>query len=457
MSIRRWLVACVDEMCESLREAVSQTCGKGEQIELDFFDSAVDLRRQLLREHDAYVAIGPLDDGDISDVNLAAAVVRDGGARCVMLVRRHVSGSFMSRARQAGASLVAEARHEGVFLYPIAEVHVGGDPNDSYEEDRLMAQRSLSSAVVPTVSDEPIATNASAITDVPEVERTEILPTRRSLEEGRAPVVVVASGRGGVGKSTLVGLMGLVAKNWGMRVALVDLDLAQGNLRALLGAGRQGVIHVEGKRPSAVDELVEDAQSADQRMLLFGPCERPEDTDIASSLVRPLLDRIAQEVDVIIVDTSNTVTDAVADAMQMADRLVLLSDDMPGGLASLVRLSGLAVRLGVARARIVRVINHCDPRQPPNLQEGRAEIGLEMARIHQVMEGGIDVAELGAEGALADVMDECRELTASVATCLARLLGELGRLPDVPSAHEALEGTPKRRLLPFLHRQKEAS
>ena len=457
MSIRRWLVACIDDMCESVRDAIAQTCGKGEQLELDFFESAFELRRQLLHEHDAYVAIGPLDDGDVSDVNLAAAVVRDGGTRCVMLVRRHVSGSFMSRARQAGVTLVAEARHEGIFLYPISELHVGGDPNNSFEEDRLAAQRSLLSASVPSVSDEPIVKDASGIADVPEAERSETFPQRRTLEEGRAPVVVVASGRGGVGKSTLVGLMGLVAKSWGMRVALVDLDLAQGNLRALMGAGHQGVIHVEGKLPSGVDALMEDAQSADQHMLLFGPCERPEDADVASSLVIPLLDRVAQEVDVVLVDTSNTVTDAVADAMQMADRLVLLSDDLPGGLASLARLSGLAVRLGVARARIVRVINHCDPRQPPDLQAGRAEIGLEMARIHQVMEGGIDVVELEAEGALADVMDECRELTASVATCLARLLGELGRLPDVSSAHEALEGTPKRRFLPFLHRQKEAS
>ena len=434
MDVSRWLVACAPDVRDGLVDAIEKTLGDGVRAELDYFDSADGLRQRLKNEKDACVAVGALGTSDISDINLAAALVHDGNVRRVMVVREHVSGSFMSRARIAGVNLVAEVRPEGTFLYPVAgDVDECGN-SECHEEEA-----------------EPAVGVVSPSVPVP--------PSRkqRTLEEGRAPVIVVASGRGGVGKTTFVALAGLQAQAWGMRVALVDFDLAQGNLRAQLGAGRNGVFTLDGEGLPDADRFVDEARNAEQGLSVLGPCERPEDTERLAPLAGELLDRLSREVDLVLVDTSNTVTDAVADAMQAADRLILVSDDMPGGLASLARVSGLAVRLGVARARIVRVVNRCDERQPPDLSVGRAEVGLEMARVYQVLEGGEDVSDLAAEGALREVPKECREFAASIATCLARLLGELGRLPDVGEAQEALEGTRRRRLLPFFRRQREAS
>lgn len=438
MGVKRWLVACSRDARGELADAIAAYSGKNDQLSLEFFDSASELRRALQKALGASVAIGPLRSNDISDVNLAAALVRDGRAGTVMLARRRVSGSLMSRARQAGVSLVAEIRDEGTFLYSIASsTDMGGDPMSSVEKAGPASMASEPSAPVPAAR------------------------KQRTLEEGRAPIVVVASGRGGVGKSTAAGLLALQAKDWGMRVALVDLDLAQGNIRSFLGEGRQGLLTAETAKRGEVEGLISEAlaqaQGPERGMLVVGPCEKPEDADVVAPIVGPLLDALSGEVDLVVVDTSNTVTDAMAEAMQAADRLLLVSDDMPGGLAPVARLSGLAVRLGVARARIVRVINRCDPRQPPDLNAGRAEVGLEMARVHQLMEGGIDVCELEAEGLLAEVPKACRELGASVATCLARLLGELGRLPDAPGAQEALEGGRKHKFLPFLRGKREAS
>ena len=436
MGVKRWHVACLPNMREGLAEAVATYSGKNDQLELDFFDSATELRRGLRRVEAANVAIGPLGPNDISDVNLAAALIRDGHTRTVMLARKRVTGSFMSRARQAGVDAVVEIRDAGTFLIPVEPS--GGLESGGDLESLQKKGGSASDAVKPSAP-------------VPAPRK------QRALDEGRAPIVVVASGRGGVGKTTIAGLLALQAQGWGMNVALVDLDLAQGNLRSMLGQGRQGVLAVEGSKLPDPERLIAETQIADHGILMLGPCEKPEDADVVSSVVDSLLDKLSAEADLVVVDTSNTVTDAVADAMQAADRLLLVSDDMPGGLASLARLSGLAVRLGVARARIVRVINRCDPRQPPDLNAGRAEIGLEMARVHQLVEGGIDVCELEAEGLLAEVPKTCRELSASVATCLARILGELGRLPEVPEAQEALEGTKKHKFLPFLRGKREAS
>ena len=433
MGTKRWLAACTPDAREGLTDAVSKALGTDDRLELDFFDSAESLRQQVRQEAGVPVAVGSLGPGDVSDVNLAAALVHDGGARQVMLVRNRVSGSFMSRARQAGVNLVAEVRAEGTFLYPLDGLHGCGGNLSNSEEDGSAVDKQAPPTPVPLVR------------------------KQHTLEEGKAPVIVVASGRGGVGKTTLVALAGLQAHAWGMRVAFVDFDLAQGNLRAVLGEGRQGVLAADGAQLPDVEKLIAEAQCGEQGVLVLGPCERPEDADAVAPLAAGLLERLRSEVDLVLVDTSNTVTDAVADAMQAADRLLLVSDDVPGGLASLARLSGLAVRLGVARARIVRVINRCDEREPPDLSLGRAEVGLEMARVHQVLEGGEDVADLAAEGAIAEALKECRELSSSVATCLARLLGELGRLPDNADAQAALEGKRHRRFLPFFRRQREAS
>ena len=434
MGVRRWLVGCPADSRKDLSDAIVAYCGRNDELELAFFDSATALREALAYEPAARVAIGPLGPHDISDVNLAAALARDGHAGFIMIARKSVSGSFMSRARQAGANLVAELRADGTFLYELTVGEdVGGDPFAQHEKDGSAESASAPPAPVPAAR------------------------KQRALEEGRAPVLVLASGRGGVGKTTIAGLMALQAHEWGLRVALVDLDLAQGNLRAMLGEGRQGIVAVEGGRLPEAEELLSAAEGAERPIPIWGPCEKPEDADRAAPLAAELLERLSDKYDLVVVDTSNTVTDAVADAMQAADRLLLVSDDMPGGLASLARLSGLAVRLGVARARIVRVINRCDPRQPPDLTLGRAEVGLEMARVHQLLEGGIDVCELEAEGLLGEVPKTCRELSSSVASCLARILGELGRLPDTPEAQEALEGSRKHKFLPFLRSKREAS
>ena len=179
MVMSRWLAACSPSVREGLADAVSKALGENEQLELDFFDSAESLRRQVRMEPGALVAVGTLGPGDVSDVNLAAALIHDGDVRRVMLVREHVSGSLMSRARQAGVDLVAEVRAEGTFLYPFNRtVDTGGDLSNQEEEE--------SAALTP----EPPA-------PVP------LSRKQRTLEEGRAPIVVVASGRGGVGRPHL--------------------------------------------------------------------------------------------------------------------------------------------------------------------------------------------------------------------------------------------------------------
>lgn len=289
--------------------------------------------------------------------------------------------------------------------------------------------------------------------------------------EHHSPVYVFGSGRGGVGKTALAATMAVIAASWGMKVALFDLDLACGNLFSLFGlprgAGLEALLPEVAKDGSSVNPLGGSVSPANgsinpasnsvnpacsltaerldevgiavtEHLRLWGPCARPESFERISPLVESLLHTAAKTYDVVLVDTSNTCTDAVAQAFQLCDRLLLVHDEYMGGFGSLARTSALAVRLGVARARIMRIANRGDRRTKFDLMAGRAEVGLETARAMRVLEGGPEIAELLAAGKARELVDLDSDFVSSVAHILAQLLSDAGKLPDVAAAQAAL-------------------
>lgn len=118
---------------------------------------------------------------------------------------------------------------------------------------------------------------------------------------------------------------------------------------------------------------------------------------------------------------------------------MLVEDGRPGSIASLARVAGLMVRLGVARTRIARIENRANPRARVNHASGRAEVGLEAARMFRTFEGGPEVADLLGAGEAGDLVELGSVFTGSVATFLAQVLQELGHLPEGEAPRAALE------------------
>ena len=155
---------------------------------------------------------------------------------------------------------------------------------------------------------------------------------------------------------------------------------------------------------------------------------------------------LALERDLVVVDTSTTFTDAVAQVAQLADRLLVVSDGGPATTAALARTSGLAVRLGVARTRVARLDNRANPRERTNFLLGRAEVGLEAARVFRTFEGGTEVRDLLAEGRALELAELDSPFSESVGAVVAQVLAELGRLPGCDEAERlAGESTTRRR------------
>lgn len=401
-----WVAVC-DERDYELMGRVARSLDASAEMELVGTPDA--LRRTVFEAvpGELGVIVGQVDGG-VSDVNLAAAIAHDGNARRVVLARHGVSGSLRSRAARAGIDDVVDL-DEG-----------DGGPGDGTSAGD--GGRSAQS------SDCPPGPSA-----------------RLSPGGGGAAVLTFCSGRGGVGKTSIVAAFAAQAQRWGMRTRMLDLDLSCGNLFSCFGLPRGTDLSrlVEGGdlEGSGAGSCV----TVTPLLGLAGPCERPESAELVSPHVAELVPGLARGCDLLLVDTSTTLTDAVAQAAQLADRLVIVSDDRPGGTAALARVGGLAVRLGVARTRIARLENRASPRRGTDLALGRAEVGLEVARVYRAFDGGGEAADLLAEGLALELPDSGGPFAESVAISLAQLLAELGRLPTCEEAARAAEGSTTRR------------
>lgn len=409
---------------------------------LVFAADAADLRRRFEDEEPNTVGavVGLTEDG-ISDVNVAAAVAHDGRASEVLLVTREASGSLRSRARQAGITRVVEiprrvepVREEGA---PISQAR------GRVESDVTSARTGLGGGEARTAE---VASPSAGIArpDVTSERLTPLSSSEEAVFPGGGPILCLSSGRGGVGKTTIAACCAVAAASWGMQVALVDLDLSCGDLCSRFGIGSPSDLARLGGEPTA-EQMGRLGIRCAKGVSLWGPCDRPEMAERVAPVVPTLLRYLSSRHDLVVVDTSTTFCEATARAAQVADRVLLVHDGARGSLASLGRASALAVRLGVARTRMVRVQNMADPRARFEPALGRAEAGLEGARAFMVADGGEAGEELLDAGEVEDLMGERGDLAESVSYLVAQILSELGSLPDCEDARRSLEARPGRR------------
>ena len=405
-------------------------------------DDPIKMRVMLLAEIPSQAAayVGHQGEG-IDAVNLAAALVADAHASRVELMCHAPSGSLRSRAARAGIDRVSD------IPAPAA------------------ADASLPSAGAPPVAAALGASgeaahagpeagmSADAITSEGAGASGEDQGARILRAEDAGKVLVFASGRGGVGKSTIAATAAQAAASWGLAVALLDLDLGSGNLFGYHGLPKApDLAKLAG---ASEEEIVGAGAHVADGVELWGPCIRPEHAEEVFGHVGDIINALANAYDLVLVDTSTTWTDAVAEAVQDADRLMLVADERAGAIGSLARMAALAVRLGVARTRIMRVMNRCDARRKDEAFLFRADMGLETARSFRILDGGAEVAEVLSSGSAKELDETSGDFFPSVASCVAKVLSELGCLPDEKAAKKACEWRERRHGLIF--RMREAS
>lgn len=156
-----------------------------------------------------------------------------------------------------------------------------------------------------------------------------------TTEGGEAPlgrVLLVASGKGGTGKSTLALALADLWAESGLRVALVDADPQAG---ATTAAGLGAVADPLTALPAAVHGLL---------LYPSGRSLALADADAHAARIR----RAARAADVVVVDASPALTDAAhAGALSVASLVVVAARTDAAGLPSVAETVALADAAGV--------------------------------------------------------------------------------------------------------------
>lgn len=296
--------------------------------------------------------------------------------------------------------------------------------------------------------DEPEEEGAPSPPEVPD-------PSGTPEQQGghRAPLIAVVSGRGGVGKTTLVASMAACAARAGLRAAVLDLDLMFGDLPTVLGVEAFRGLETVAAHAHGGVLMEEDIEAAAMRigpgLTLWGPLEAGECAELHGTTVEQLLAVLRGAADVIFADTSVFWGDAVAVAVGACDRcLVVGTGGEPAGAAAkhVVQLAG---RLGVPVTRMTSVFNRMGERGAGEEEAMRFEMATSLRSRFRIAAGGEEVTGMSSFGKLDALITEDSAFAKSVRTSTAEILGELGcsfdaHLLDSPTAAE--KDGPKLRL-----------
>lgn len=425
-----WIV-CAGEQEKS--QVIHCAVPAGARTSITFVSDVWHLRAEVARQGHPFVAVGP---GLAMDpFNLGAALARDGQAARVVVVASHVTPEQRFWAQAVGVGDVYDLAGET----PGASAAL----QEAEEEDTGLSKEPKTCLEESPCEDLDEPEEADLEAPAPQNEKLEA-----SEGEG-APVIVLASARGGVGKSSIAALMGVYGARWGLRVALLDFDLAFGDLYGFFGhpapVDLMDVVRLGATSDPGRLSLVGSGVEVTEGLTLYGPCAAPEYAELVAPHALELVVAAKRAFDLVIVDTSSVWADAVAQAVQVADRVAIVGDERAGAIGSLARAAKLAVRLGVARTRIVRLMNRCDPRCRDEEFMTRASLGLETTSSFRVLEGTVDVPELLSAGHAPELAELDNEFSNSCASALAKLLAEMGQLPNHPEARKARDARVVRR------------
>ncbi|MGE5508475.1 MAG: septum site-determining protein MinD [Chitinophagales bacterium] len=168
-------------------------------------------------------------------------------------------------------------------------------------------------------------------------------------------VIVVTSGKGGVGKTTTTANIGAALALEGRKVAVVDADTGLRNLDSVLGLEKRIVYDV-------VDYLVEKSCKLRQVLIKSKACENlyllPTSQTHDKDAIRPeqmeeLCDELRQEFDFILVDSPAGIEQGFKNAVAGADEAVVVTTPEVSAVRDADRIIGLLSGYELYEPRLV--------------------------------------------------------------------------------------------------------
>lgn len=168
-----------------------------------------------------------------------------------------------------------------------------------------------------------------------------------------ARVIVVTSGKGGVGKSTLTASVGRVLAARGYKVALVDADFGLNNLDVLLGVENKvvyDVVDVAENRCRALQALV----NADGNGLkLLAAAHTYDESKVDSQSLKLIVNSLSSRFDFIFIDSPAGIEKGFRRAVCAATEAIIVTTPHLSALRDADRAMELVAAYGIKKRGIV--------------------------------------------------------------------------------------------------------
>ncbi|MDY2777449.1 MAG: hypothetical protein SOU51_03640 [Collinsella sp.] len=444
-----WLACCAPEDVPILRAEIRARDRRARIFRLGGTDSVGEMSTAF-PEDDASVAIFLHGSEDRSVEESVGEIARTGCVSSILVFVDEAEPGLAARLFHAGATEVIAA---GVVASPDreSEACTGRGPC------------SVGGASAPASDDRMAGCDAvrpagDAPPQAPSPARHAERPLGHGGGDARAPIVACVSGRGGSGKTVLVASLATLAARWGLRAAVIDLDLMFGNLYRLMGVDDPldlgGIIAGEGDVTSFEEAVESTAMRIAPGLTLWGPLREPERAELLSAPLERLLDTIATVADIVFVDTSVFWGDAVALAVSRCDRCLVVGGQGIDAGPSAARVVGLVLKMGVPSTRMTSVFMEPSDAGLVEDEALRFEMGASLRSRVRIAHGGDEVASIASHAHLSNVLAGSDPFATGVRSLASTLLRELGcRVTGADEREDAGHGRREGIRLPWRRRE----
>lgn len=175
-------------------------------------------------------------------------------------------------------------------------------------------------------------------------------------------VIVITSGKGGVGKTTTTANIGMALAALGQKVALVDADIGLRNLDLALGLENRivyTILDVVQKRVDVRKALIKDKRNPN---LVFLPAEQVADKSAVSpeQMVEVLNEIKAEGYDIILVDCPAGIEQGFKNAVAGADEAIVVTNPEVSSVRDADRIVGLLENQGLEKKYLI--VNRLRPK-----------------------------------------------------------------------------------------------
>ena len=162
---------------------------------------------------------------------------------------------------------------------------------------------------------------------------------------GMARIITIASGKGGVGKTTITANLGIALVQAGQRVLLVDADVAMANLSLLLGMQSSPItLHDVLLGESNVQDAIYDGPGG----VKFVPSGLSIESyrRVDSERLESVIHQIAENYDFILLDAPAGIEKNVMAALSAAEEVLLVTMPNSPSVADVLKTKIVAQRIG---------------------------------------------------------------------------------------------------------------